>query len=255
MLKFSKYQGAGNDFVMIDNRQVEFDKTQKNVAKLCHRRFGIGADGLILLEQAEQPDEDFKMVYYNADGSESTMCGNGGRCIVQFAHDLGLIKEQTVFTAIDGRHEAELKGDLIALKMIDVPEVTKAGDAFILNTGSPHYVKFVHNIDELDVEKEGKAIRYSDRFKAEGINVNFIEIGTDLHKIRTYERGVEAETYACGTGTTAAAIALYISGHSSTSVNIKAVGGQLKVNFTPQNNGFTDVWLTGPAQCVFEGLI
>jgi diaminopimelate epimerase len=258
---FYKYQGTGNDFIMVDNRELFFGNPgTATVANLCDRRFGIGADGLILLEN--DAEHDFKMVYYNSDGNESSMCGNGGRCLVKFASKLGLVNRKVVFTAVDGLHEAVINEDgWVSLKMKDVNEVIRDADgsACFLDTGSPHYIKEVGAISEFDVFNEGKSIRYSDRFREQGTNVNFIEkIGEELW-VRTYERGVENETFSCGTGVTAAALAHYSKqldgpGKEPVVYNIQTLGGALRVRFVPgANNTFSDIWLEGPAEMVFEG--
>ncbi|MDY3547242.1 diaminopimelate epimerase [Riemerella anatipestifer] len=253
MFTFYKYQGTGNDFIMVDNRQMNFDKSKENIAHLCHRRFGVGADGLILLENC--PDTDFRMVYYNADGAESTMCGNGGRCLVAFAHFLGVFENKCTFNAIDGLHEAEVNGDVVKLKMIDVSNINRDASDFVLNTGSPHYVRFVSEVEKLDVYKEGKQVRYSEKYQEEGINVNFVEkIDDETLFVRTYERGVEDETYSCGTGVTASALS-FIQDKNKNSVNIKTLGGNLKVYAEKKDVGFCNVWLEGPAVQVFKGTI
>jgi diaminopimelate epimerase len=252
-LKFYKYQGTGNDFVMVDNRAGVFDiNATELIEKLCHRRFGIGADGFILLEN--EPGYDFKMVYFNSDGKQSSMCGNGGRCIVQFAHDLGVIKDKTVFLAIDGSHDAYLEKGLVHLKMIDVEEVENNGDHFYMNTGSPHYVKAVADINNYPVFEEGKKIRNNNRFKEKGTNVNFTEKKENILHVRTYERGVEDETYSCGTGVTAAAIAASFSGMTSP-LRINTLGGELGIAFEKTGTGFKEIYLIGPAIRVFEGEI
>lgn len=256
MINFSKYQGTGNDFVMIDNRDESFPKTPQFIANLCHRRFGIGADGLILLEKPSQPQDDFKMVYYNADGHESTMCGNGGRCIVKFAFDLGIIENKTNFSAIDGAHEAVVNNETISLKMGNVSDFKKLDNALFIDSGSPHYICFVNDISAINIEQEGRKIRNSKLFKDEGVNVNFVEVGNKIHTIRTYERGVEAETYSCGTGVTAAALALNISEKAPNhKIEFKTLGGKLTVEFQKNNNQFTDIWLSGPAKKSFSGEI
>lgn len=204
-ISFFKYQGTGNDFVMIDNRENVFPKDDLSlITKLCDRRFGIGADGVILIENTES--SDFEMVYFNPDGSQS-LCGNGSRCAVMFANQLGIIEDKTKFMAIDGEHEAHIKEGRVHLLMHDVNEVEQIGEDFLIDTGSPHYIKYVTDLDQKDMIAEGRAIRYSDRFKAAGVNVNLIEKQDDGLKIRTYERGVEGETLSCGTGCTAAALA------------------------------------------------
>lgn len=252
-VEFYKYQGTGNDFVMIDNRSLTFPKNTELVAKLCDRRFGIGADGLILLEN--DAEADFRMVYYNSDGNESSMCGNGGRCIVAFANFLGVFKNRCRFIAIDGMHEAEITGDIVKLKMIDVAEIFRDGDNFVLNTGSPHFVQYVTGLDAMNVYQNGYDIRNSETYKKEGINVNLVEKKSD-HEIslRTYERGVEDETYSCGTGATAAALSL-MQNCDLDSVDVKVLGGKLKIYARKKGNGFEDIWLEGPALQVFHGVI
>ena len=254
-IKFYKYQGAGNDFVMIDNRENLFDKNNNNlIKKLCDRRFGIGADGLILLEKSNK--YDFKMYYYNADGNESTMCGNGGRCIVAFAKKLNLIKNKATFKAIDGIHYAEIIRDLVNLQMIDVEFILENNDYLFLNTGSPHHVTFQDNIDKLNVKEEGRKIRYGKPYFKEGTNVNFVEqIDDNVFKVRTYERGVEDETLACGTGVTAVAIAAYQANKTiSNHVFLNTLGGMLEVSFEKDEYEYSKVFLKGPATFVFEGV-
>jgi diaminopimelate epimerase len=269
-MKFWKYQGAGNDFVMLDQRQDQ-DVMRSDTAyieKLCDRRFGIGADGLILLQNLD--GYDFEMVYFNSDGRESSMCGNGGRCIAAFARDLGIIGNTCRFWAIDGEHEAKVSPTAIPneawveLKMTDVQNVLVQGNTYQLNTGSPHYVRFEDAVESLDMMAEGKAVRYSDAFKQEGINVNIVCDNPAKTRenglfIRTYERGVEAETFACGTGVTAAAIATYFQKNyppGAYEIPVEAKGGSLSVRFNAQAGGlFTDIWLCGPAAFVFEGNI
>lgn len=254
-LTFYKYQGTGNDFVMIDNRNDFFPKdNNKLVAFLCDRKFGIGADGLILLEN--DASSDFKMVYYNSDGSESTMCGNGGRCIVAFANKLGIIKEETTFNAIDGLHNAKINGDIITLEMIDVSEIKSKEKYLFLNTGSPHHVQFVEDLDGLDVVKEGAKLRYG-LYGQEGSNINFVEaVDTKTFDMRTYERGVENETLSCGTGVTAVALAMHHTGVTKEKhVFINTLGGKLEVSFVVGNDGYTQVNLIGAATFVFKGEI
>lgn len=261
ILSFYKYQGTGNDFIMIDNREKKIIPDLAVIKKLCSRRFGIGADGMILLEN--EKNYDFSMKYFNSDGAESTMCGNGGRCITAFAGYLGIIKNKAKFLAIDGDHETKIieqygRSAFVSLKMRDVLSIEKSGNDFILDTGSPHFVRFVENISKLDVFKEGRKIRQSERFAANGINVNFVEVKKSEISIRTYERGVEDETLSCGTGATASAIALASAGLADGKSEIKIVvaGGQLNVKFkTPEENTFSDVWLEGPADYVFNGEI
>lgn len=251
---FFKYQGTGNDFVMIDDRSETFENQNlKLVSRLCDRKFGIGADGLILIRT--HPDFDFEMIYFNADGSQS-MCGNGARCAVAFAGFLGIIEGKTRFLAIDGPHEAILKGDKVELLMGDVSGVfQKSGDCFV-NTGSPHHVRFVKNIQQYPVFDEGKAIRYNPDYAPGGTNVNFVEpISEGEIFVRTYERGVENETLSCGTGVTAAAI-VYAKEKEAAEVKIKTLGGELSVRFHKKTDGsFNQIWLIGPAEQVFEGKI
>ncbi|MBS1572119.1 MAG: diaminopimelate epimerase [Bacteroidetes bacterium] len=252
-LKFYKYQGTGNDFVMVDNRDLFFPKNNELIAKLCDRRFGIGGDGLILLENDN--NYDFKMVYYNSDGNESTMCGNGGRCTVAFAHFLDIFEEKCSFVAIDGKHEACIKNGWVQLKMIDVEEIKTMDNNYIINTGSPHFVQQVEQLEDFDVYSNGKKIRNSAPFAKEGINVNFMEIQEDGSLfVRTYERGVEDETYSCGTGVTACGIA-YLKNKNENSVLVKVLGGTLKVKLEKKENSFVNIWLEGPAKMVFEGKI
>jgi diaminopimelate epimerase len=258
---FYKYQGTGNDFILIDDREAKFPATDKQlIAQLCHRRFGIGADGLILLQSDEQ--SDFYMQYFNSDGSESTMCGNGGRCIAKFAHDLNIVSESLKFRAIDGFHESHINAnDLVALQMKNVVEVKEEPDAvFILNTGSPHYVKFIEkDIAQIDIVQLAREIRYSERFKKEGINVNFVQVMPDQSlAVRTYERGVEDETYSCGTGVTASAIAFASMQNRilpNFTLRLGTPGGALRVTFEKTETGlFQDVWLEGPAKFVYQGV-
>ncbi|RYE27945.1 MAG: diaminopimelate epimerase, partial [Sphingobacteriaceae bacterium] len=197
---FYKYQGAGNDFILIDNRLQQFNhQNPELIARICNRRFGIGADGIMFLQLKEA--FDFEMVYYNADGKPSSMCGNGGRCIVAFARFLGLIEQETNFLAVDGTHYAKISesGDWVSLQMIDVDQIYRDEDAFVLNTGSPHYVQLVQNLEQKNVYQDGFAIRNNETYKNEGININFVEPLNDGFFVRTFERGVEDETYACGT--------------------------------------------------------
>ena len=248
-----KYQGTGNDFIIVDNREQHTQLTTEQIKGLCDRRFGIGADGFMLLELA--PQVDFKMVYYNSDGNESSMCGNGGRCIVAFAKKLGVISNSAKFLAIDGLHDAEIQEDQVSLKMNDVKNIEIGADYYFLNTGSPHYIKFVTNINTLNVFEEGKKIRYNTRFFEEGTNVNFIEMQQDELMVRTYERGVEDETLSCGTGVTAAALVACLANTSTTknSCSIKTLGGHLNVKFDKVlDSTFYNIWLEGPAMFVFK---
>lgn len=258
-LEFYKYQGTGNDFIMLDNRQEVLSKNNTNLIRLlCDRKFGIGADGLILLENSEEPLDDFKMVYFNADGRESSMCGNGGRCIVAFAKFLGIVNEKAAFTAIDGFHEATITNELVGLKMMNVKGVEKKSEAIFVNTGSPHHVIFSNEVEEIDIKKEGAAIRYSEEYRTSGgTNVNFVApIDKGTFSVRTYERGVEDETLSCGTGVTAVALASYATQKTdATTVHLQTPGGELAVSFEPVGEGFQNIWLTGPAKQVFKGEI
>lgn len=255
-ITFYKYQGTGNDFVIIDNRQNTISLTTQQINKLCDRKFGVGADGLMLLNLKN--NYDFEMKYYNADGNESTMCGNGGRCLTQFAFDSGIKKEKYKFIAVDGEHESKFNNSgWVELKMTDVTNIKTHQGNFVLNTGSPHFVKFVPNVMALNIFNEGHEIRYSKEFAAEGINVNFVE-QTDKNKItvRTYERGVENETLSCGTGVTASALVFAQNKNASNHIEIKTLGGNLAVEFEKiSNNYFKNIWLCGPATFVFNGII
>ena len=253
MAQFSKYQGTGNDFIIIDNRDLSFQVSTEHIASLCERRFGIGADGLILLQN--EKDYDFRMVYFNADGNESSMCGNGGRCIVAFAKALGIIDKKTNFIAVDGPHEAHIELDLINLQMSNVDLISEDENDFVLDTGSPHYVHFVEDIVSFDVFKNGKSIRNSAKYKEEGINVNFVEFDDGRLVVRTYERGVEDETYSCGTGVTAASICFSMQNNFIEQIPVSTLGGQLQVCLKWNGQGMEDIWLQGPAKLVFEGTL
>lgn len=257
-INFAKYQGAGNDFILIDNRRISFNHHRPDViSKLCDRRFGIGGDGLMLLQEKE--GYDFEMIYYNADGQPSSMCGNGGRCIVAFAKALAVISYETRFLAVDGPHYAKISesGNWVSLQMIDVSLISSDDDAFVLNTGSPHYVSCKSNVSDLNVFEEGRQIRYNETYSAEGINVNFVEDRGDHYFVRTYERGVEDETYACGTGVTAVALAMAKQKNQTGLINtpVKVLGGDLNIRFNYDGNCFTDIFLEGPAEFVFSGEI
>mgnify|MGYP000884088573 CR=1 FL=1 len=255
--KLSKYQGTGNDFVMIDNRRNFFPKNNiQLIEKICDRRFGVGADGLILLEN--DADVDFKMVYYNSDGNESSMCGNGGRCIVAFAKMLKIINNKAIFIATDGLHHATiLENGNVSLQMKEVDEVKIETDYVFLNTGSPHHVLLVDDLDNLDVKTNGANIRYSDLYGRAGSNVNFVKPISENHfALRTYERGVEDETLSCGTGATAVAIAMNLIGKTvAKEIHLDVQGGKLKVSFEKQNDIYTNVFLEGQDNFVFEGTI
>lgn len=258
MIPFFKYQGTGNDFVMVDQREKTYlnKKDTALINKICDRRFGVGADGLILLENCK--GYDFRMIYFNADGRESSMCGNGGRCIAAFANHLGIVKSKCHFLAIDGSHDAIIKkDDWVELKMSDVKNIEIGEDYFLMDTGSPHYVVFVEDIDDINVFENGQAIRYSNRFKKEGVNVNFVERTKENLIVATYERGVEGETLSCGTGVTAAAIANFLkksNGRKKQNTPIKSKGGDLVVRFEPgRKNAASNIWLCGKAERVFNG--
>ena len=256
-IPFYKFHGTGNDFIMVDNRTDIFSKNNTNlVHDMCHRRFGIGADGLILLENSEIPSEDFKMVYYNSDGNQSSMCGNGGRCLVAFAKLLGIISEKATFTAIDGLHQAIIDGDIVSLKMQDVVAKGINEDELFLDTGSPHHILFSEEVGDINVKRDGAAIRYSEKYESSGgTNVNFVQqTDKDTFLVRTYERGVEDETYSCGTGVTAVALAVNAIGKTdANSIKLETPGGKLQVSFENNNGDYYNIWLTGPTAKVFKG--
>ncbi len=254
-IPFKKYQGTGNDFVIVDQRTRSYigHENQALIARICHRKFGVGADGLILLEN--KVSYDFEMIYFNADGRQSSMCGNGGRCITSFANEIGLIEGKAKFVAIDGVHlsEIDVVGE-VSLQMQDVTDIKINEDHFEMNTGSPHYVAFVEDLSDIDVKNLGATIRYSAQYKLEGINVNFVEESDKGLEVATYERGVEDETLSCGTGVTAAALAFATKRKSKDPVNLITKGGPLKVKFeTSDFKTFTNIWLIGKAEKVFEG--
>lgn len=257
-IKFYKYHGAGNDFVMIDDRKGVFPvKNARYIKTLCDRRFGIGADGLILLRKSKNKKHAFSMVYANSDGSIGSMCGNGGRCIARFAYDLKIIKKDTpfLFDAVDGLHEAVMKEKgIVELKMIDMQLPIQRHDTHFTHCGTtPHYVVFAENINAYPLKQIAETFRDSVKDKG-GINYNVIEKYGNAWKVRTFERGVEDETYACGTGACSVATVLYSLGKLTTShCTIIMPGGTLKIKFTPTENGFKNVWLTGPTEKVFEG--
>jgi len=253
---FFKYQGTGNDFIIADNRENKIALSAAQIKHLCDRRFGIGGDGLMLMNLKE--GYDFEMIYYNADGNESSMCGNGGRCLVKFAYHLGIHKDNYIFIAVDGEHEAIIKENgWVYLKMKDVTGISKEHFDSVLNTGSPHYVKNVVRVADYDVVKTGKEIRYSDEFEKEGINVNFVEELNDQEIfVRTYERGVEDETLSCGTGVTAAALVFAHNDNGFNRIEVKTLGGHLAVEFDKTGEDeFKNIWLCGPAEFVFKGKI
>jgi diaminopimelate epimerase len=254
LIQFWKYQGTGNNFVMLDNRQSLIQLSSDKIIHLCDRRFGIGADGLILLEMDEEIP---RMVYYNSDGRQSTMCGNGGRCFVAFCHFLQVNLTSNDFLAVDGLHAFSVSGNIVSLQMKDVLGIENFGSDFFLDTGSPHYVQFVDDVASLDVNAKGKAIRYNDHFRASGVNVNFVKQENESIRVRTYERGVEGETFSCGTGVTAAVLAFDHKFHPRLEkVNVHTLGGDLAVSFKTNSHGtYTDIWLHGPAEQVYSGSI
>lgn len=257
-LRFYKYQGTGNDFIIIDNRRLGIGhQYQALFEKWCDRKFGIGADGIILLEDAE--GYDFRMVYFNSDGRQSSMCGNGGRCVVAFARDKGIIDSRAHFIAIDGEHHAKIQNNWVELGMNDVIGIEGKESDYVLNTGSPHYVRFKNStLSNCNLIEEAHAVRYGETFKKEGINFNLVFGDEKLIDVRTYERGVEDETLSCGTGVTAAAIANHMCTPSGVEIvqPISTLGGKLEVRFFKKNNKeFTNIELCGPAEFVFEGEI
>lgn len=254
-IPFHKYHGTGNDFILIDQRTTHYlqRNDQATIEFLCQRHFGIGADGLILLQQHETLD--FEMIYFNADGRESSLCGNGGRCIVAFAHRLGLFEERCRFLAIDGEHEAIVTTDRVELKMPNVTKIETRNDELFLQTGSPHVVRFVEKMEAIEVVKTGSEVRYSDTFAPDGTNVNFVQIHPDFLEVATYERGVENETLSCGTGVTAAALAYAYQHKGKEFVRIRTKGGDLEVKFKQEGHHFSEIWLCGSTTAVFKGHI
>jgi diaminopimelate epimerase len=257
-LHFYKYQGAGNDFILVDNRKNAVDHHNPElIAKVCDRRFGIGGDGMMFLQLKE--GYDFEMIYYNSDGQPSSMCGNGGRCMVAFAKFLGVIESETEFLAVDGPHYAKITddGNWVSLQVINAEPVKRDGDDYVLNTGSPHYIQLTTGLANKDVYRDGYSIRNNATYAAKGINVNFVEPMDEGYFVRTFERGVEDETYACGTGVTAVALAMAVHnqqiGHITTP--IKVLGGNLNIRFDYDGTEFSDIFLEGPAERVFEGEI
>ena len=253
IIPFVKYQGTGNDFIVIDDRKRFFKAGEAGqIAYLCDRRFGIGADGLILIRNDVR--YDFQMVYFNADGHEASMCGNGGRCAVKFAAQLGMISGRTEFRAVDGVHRAELVPEGVALGMSDVVGIESLGDDYFIDTGSPHFVRFVKSLNDFDVVGEGRAVRYAPKYREEGTNVNFVVETDSFLEIRTYERGVEDETLSCGTGATAAALVWASKkGIEKGSVSLLFPGGEVKVHWRSDGDRYTDIELAGPAEENFKG--
>ncbi len=251
-MNFYKYHGTGNDFVLIDAFNQNIELTKNEIIKLCNRRFGIGADGLMLLKK--HSEFDFEMDYYNPDGSGATFCGNGARCIVAFAKKLGIIKNETKFLASDGVHKARINNNIVKLQMNNPNSVSEKEDYFFMNTGSPHVVKFCENLQNVPVYQTGKIIRHKKEFQPLGTNVNFIEIKKNHIQVRTYEKGVEDETYSCGTGVIASALSYALKYKIANNfVNIDTKGGKLKVYFEINKKEFSDIWLQGVATFVFEG--
>ena len=251
---FYKYQGTGNDFILIDDRANVFPlKDVSLVARLCDRRFGIGADGLILIQNAAT--SDFKMVYFNADGNESSLCGNGARCTIAFANFLNCIEDKTTFEAVDGLHSAHIDGDIISLQMHDVSKIQAFENHTFLDTGSPHHVEMVEKLKTFDVYGNGKRIREESPYYMTGTNVNFVEqLAKDQFAIRTYERGVEDETLSCGTGATAVALAMYENKKTTaTKIKINVQGGILEIQFEVTDKGYSQIFLSGPAEQVYSG--
>ncbi len=261
-IRFFKFHGNGNDFIIIDNQKGDVVLTENQIQNLCHRRFGIGADGLMFLNKSD--NYDFTMVYFNSDGKIGSMCGNGGRCIAAFASLSGIVNDELIFDAVDGIHHAKIisrhpeKNNWhVRLSMMNVTDVEKNPGYYFLDTGSPHYVEFVDSLAELDVVTEGRKTRYSEKFVPGGTNVNFVEKDTNRIFVRTYERGVEDETLSCGTGVTASAIAYYLESGVNP-VNVHTIGGDFTVSFITNKtspHSFENIWLQGPAQLVYSGEI
>ena len=258
-VEFEKYHGNGNDFIIVDDRKQTFPASIEIISRLCHRRFGIGADGLMLIRNSGEAD--FEMLYYNSDGALGTMCGNGGRCIAAYAFDHGMAGNKMTIAARDGVHQAIINrametGKLfdVSLQMLPVEEVTEMENAWFLDTGSPHHVEFVKCADSTDVYKRGKEIRNSDRYKPDGTNVNFVSIEQNTLYVRTYERGVEEETLSCGTGVVASALAAFLE-TGNRNWRIKTRGGNFTVTFDNEGHCFNNIWLHGPAQMVYKGEI
>ena len=255
-IKFQKFQGTGNDFIIINNKALSFPVKDKSlINRLCNRKFGIGSDGLILINPSKKTD--FDMLYFNSDGSLGSMCGNGARCSVKFAQNNCIIGNEAIFGAFDGNHSATILGRSVFLSMKDVKKVKYFGGDLFLDTGSPHYIQIVDELDNFNVFDYGSKIRNSSKFKQEGVNVNFVKVITDSEfYVRTYERGVENETLSCGTGVTAVALAMYKLGLTKLKkIKIKTKGGILNVEFKPKADGFEKIILSGNVVMVYEGCI
>lgn len=259
-IPFSKFHGAGNDFVMIDGRYEQITLSTEQIAQMCHRRFGIGADGLIILNKSNIEEVDFSMIYYNSDGHEGSMCGNGGRCITAFAQYIGFSQSHFVFNAIDGIHYSNVlekrESSLydIRLKMANVTNIEEMEEDLFLNTGSPHLVVFVDNAKNASVDGMGKMLRHDKRFAPGGTNVNFVSFSKGRLFVRTYERGVEAETLSCGTGITASVLALVKKLNLPfNTIEVDALGGSFTVTFEQNGDEFHNIWLRGPVCHVFDG--
>ena len=255
-ISFTKYNGAGNDFIVIDDRVNNLNLTKSQIYNLCNRNVGIGGDGLILIKESSKTD--FKILHYTSDGNLGSLCGNGSRCAILYAYRNNIINKHTVFEAFDGIHKAEIINDeLISMQMKLNSRIVENDYGMWVDTGSPHLIVETTNVDELDVRNLGRSIRYNDYYKKEGVNVNFVERTSDeVFKIRTYERGVEDETRACGTGSTASAICMnYIGKTSSNKMKMKCLGGDLEVKFLKRNKKYSEISITGPAKFVFEGII
>ena len=252
---FDKYQGAGNDFIIIDDRLSIFPKENASIInQLCNRHMGIGADGLILVQNSSHGD--FKMIYFNSDGKLGSLCGNGARCVFAYARSLNIVKNKGVFEAADGLHFASMKKDnLVSLDMNDITNISKIGDSLFINTGSPHHLELVEDISKINVNDQGAAIRFGEPYLDFGTNVNYIEmLDKNTFKIRTYERGVEKETLSCGTGAVAASVGVHFMGLTqSTSINIHALGGMLKTVFTTSLGRYSEIKLIGPTEFIFSG--
>ena len=255
-IKFQKYQGTGNDFIIINNNDLLFPINNRSfIKRLCNRRFGIGSDGLILINPSK--NTDFEMLYFNSDGNVGSMCGNGARCSVKFAQNNKIITDKTLFNAFDGNHRANIHNNTISLSMCDVSNIKTYGEDLFLDTGSPHYVKIVKNLENLDVYNQGKSIRNRNEFFKHGVNVNFVKIISEKEfEVRTFERGVEDETLSCGTGVTAVALSMhYLNKTLLNNLKIKTKGGVLDVKFIQNNNRYEKIILSGNVELIFEGEI